>query len=144
MISHRRAGRRFAALAVAGTTVTAMLTVAAPLLAQAGDDTPTGEEEVTRSGSCSGSTGWTMTAKGDDGRIEIETEIESGVSGQKWRWVLRHDGSVSARGKAKTDEPDGSFAVKRKTVDAEGGTDRFKFRAVQRGDGEKCVARVRY
>ncbi|HYG93967.1 MAG TPA: hypothetical protein VD859_10305 [Nocardioides sp.] len=140
MISHGKARRRLAALAAAGTTVTAML---AALPAQAGDDTP-GDEEVTRSGSCSGSTGWTMTAKGDDGRIEIETEIVSGVSGQKWRWVLRHDDSVSARGKAKTSEPGGSFEVKRKTVDAEGGTDRFKFRAVHRGDGEKCVARVRY
>jgi hypothetical protein len=40
-----------------------------------------------------------------------------------------------------TRPPSGSFEVERKTGNASG-TDRFKFRAVNKRSGEVCVARV--
>jgi hypothetical protein len=107
--------------------------------AHAGDD----DREVIRHGSCSGSTDWKMKAKADDGRIEVESEIDSNRNGQVWRWTLRHDGRVAADGRATTRGRSGSFEVERKTRNS-AGTDAFRFRAVNRASGEVCVARVRF
>jgi hypothetical protein len=119
-----------------------ILATALPVLgavpAQAGDD-----REVIRHGSCSGSTDWKMKAKADDGRIEVESEIDSNRSGQTWKWTLRHDGAVAARGRSATTGRSGSFEVERKTRNGVG-TDVFTFRAVNRASGEVCVARVRF
>lgn len=116
-------------------TTTALLTL--PLLAappaQASDD------EVRRSGSCSGSTDWKIKAKPDDGRIEVQAEIDSNRNGQTWRWRLRHNGLLVDSGRSTTQPPSGSFEVERRTRNA-AGPDSFRFRAVH-GD-EVCVARV--
>lgn len=104
--------------------------------AQANDD------DKIRRGSCEGSTDWKIKAKPDDGRIEVEGEIDSNQAGQQWQWVLKHNGSVSDRGTRQTTGRSGSFSVERKTVNARG-TDHFTFRA-QRGSGEVCVARISY
>ena len=119
----------------------AATTLAAPRRrpGQAGDD----DREVIRHGSCSGSTDWKMKAKADDGRIEVESEIDSNRNGQVWRWTLRHDGRVAADGRSTTRGRSGSFEVERKTRNS-AGTDAFRFRAVNRASGEVCVARVRF
>lgn len=119
----------------AGALVAAIAPVAVAPAAHAGDD------EKIRRGSCTGATDWKIKAKTDDNRIEVEAEIDSNVNGQQWRWVLRHNGSVSARGTSQTQPPSGSFEVERKTVDAPG-VDTYRFRA--RHAGEVCVARIRY
>lgn len=101
-----------------------------------------GDDDVERHGSCSGSTSWKIKAGPDDGRIEVEAEIDSNRVGQTWRWVLRHDGAVAARGKKTTKGPSGSFEVSRRPAD-HAGKDVFRFRAKHRATGETCVARVR-
>jgi hypothetical protein len=108
----------------------------------AGDDSGgrAGGAEVRNHGSCTGATSWKIKAKPDDGRIEVEAEIDSNVSGQQWHWVLKHNGSISARGTSQTHGASGSFSVERRTVNA-AGTDRLRFRATH--NGETCVARVR-
>ena len=116
-----------------------VLAVALPTLA-AGTAQAKSDADVVNRGSCTGSTNWKIKAKPDDGRIEVESEIDSNKNGQKWRWVLKHDGSVSARGTSTTRAPSGSFSVERRTVNGPG-TDHFKFRAT-RASGEVCVARV--
>jgi hypothetical protein len=98
-----------------------------------------GGGEVRRSGSCSGSTDWKIKAKPDDGRIEVEAEIDSNHNGQVWRWTLRHNGQVADTGRSTTHRPSGSFEVQRRTRNA-AGTDSFRFRAVH--GSEVCVARV--
>ncbi len=123
-------------LAVAAVLLAA-LPVATSTAAQASDD------EKIRRGSCSGSTDWKIKAKSDDGRIEVEGEIDSNQNGQTWKWVLRHDGSVSARGTRTTQGPSGSFSVERKTVNAPG-VDHFTFRAKRPATGELCVAKIRW
>lgn len=117
------------------TVLVAALPVATSAAAQASDD------EKIRRGSCSGSTDWKIKAKADDGRIEVEGEIDSNHNGQDWNWVLKHNGSVSARGSATTHAPSGSFSVERKTVNAKG-VDHFTFRATRPASGEVCVARI--
>jgi len=126
---------RFTGGAVALLVAVALVVVGAGT-SYAGDD-----DEVERRGSCSGSTDWKIKAKPDDGRLEVEAEIDSNRNGQKWRWVLRRNGKVADRGTSTTHGPSGSFSIERKTGNA-GGKDSFRFRAVNKRSGEVCVARV--
>jgi hypothetical protein len=117
----------------------AVLAATVPTVSAGAAQAKSGDDNI-RTGSCSGSTHWKMKAKPDDGRIEVESEIDSNHAGQTWHWVLRHNGSVSARGSAVTRGPSGSFDVERRTVNA-AGADHFTFRA-RRGSGEVCRAHV--
>jgi hypothetical protein len=121
--------------AVAALLIATALPVIGAGAAHASDD------DVIRRGSCSGSTDWKIKVKPDDGRIEVESEIDSNRNGQTWRWVLRHDGNVAASGRSTTKGPSGSFEVNRRTANS-AGTDSFRFRAVNTRGGEVCVARV--
>ena len=104
--------------------------------ASGGDD-----DGVIRTGTCSGGARWKLEVKNDDGRLEVEGEIDSNVVGQRWRWVLRHNGSVSDRGTGTTAGRSGSFEVERRMVDL-AGTDAVVLRAVR--DGQVCRGVVNY
>ncbi len=123
---------------IAGVGAALALTVtmtAAPAMAKDGD--------VIREGSCSGSTDWKLKASEENGRIEVEGEIDSNKIGQVWRWRLWHNGSLSARGKAKTLAPSGSFERRRVVVDLKG-TDSLTFVARHRRSGEVCRGTVKF
>jgi hypothetical protein len=100
-----------------------------------------GGGDVRTSGGCSRSAHWKMKAKPDNGRIEVEAEIDSNRSGQVWRWKLKHDGSVSARGSRTTGGASGSFHVQRRMANL-AGTDRFVFRAEHAG--QVCRGTISY
>ena len=117
------------------------LAACAPLAVSGTAHASGGRDAVIRHGSCTGATDWKIKAKPDDGRIEVEAEIDSNRNGQSWTWALKHDGSVSARGTSRTRGPSGSFSVERRTVDA-AGTDHLTFRAIRPSSGEVCVARI--
>jgi hypothetical protein len=102
--------------------------------ASGGDD-----GEAIRRGSCTNGATWKIKAKPDDGRIEVEAEIDTNRAGQRWAWMLKHNGTVSARGSSVTTPRSGSFDVERRTVDA-AGADSFRFRATR--GGAVCVATV--
>lgn len=118
-------------------TLTAGTLLAAGPAAFAGDD----DREVIEEGSCTGSTDWKVEAKEDDGRIEVEGEVDSNRAGQSWAWVLKHNGTVSARGVSTTGGRSGSFDVERKVTDG-AGTDVLAFRARRVGGGEACRGSV--
>ncbi|HYH33613.1 MAG TPA: hypothetical protein VD814_00530 [Nocardioides sp.] len=123
--------RRTVAAAIAASVVT--VTVGSAIPAHAGDD------EKIRRGGCSGAPTWKMKVKPDDGRLEVEAEVDSNVSGQTWHWRLTHNGSVSARGTRTTSGPSGSFDVERRMSNLSG-TDVFRFRATH---GSKvCRGRI--
>ena len=94
--------------------------------AVAGDDD---DDRVERNGSCSAGTDWKIKAKSDDGRIEVEAEIDSNKVGQTWSWKFKDNGTVFAKGQSTTTGPSGSFEVERKPANL-AGTDHFVFRAV--------------
>ncbi len=96
-----------------------------------------GSDEVRRTGSCSGSADWKLKAKFRDSGIEVEGEVDSNRNGQVWRWTIKHNGTVSARGRSRTKAPSGSFSVER-TMANLAGADRFVFRAVHRASGQVC------
>jgi hypothetical protein len=92
---------------------------------------------VQRQGNCSAGADWKLKAKSDDGRIEVEGEVDSNRNGQTWRWRIKHNGTTSARGRATTRGPSGSFSVERRMVNL-AGRDRFVLRAVHAGSGQVC------
>ena len=120
--------------------VLALVAAAAPV-AVVGTATA-GDGDVVRRGSCSGSTDWKLKAKHDDGRLEVEGEVDSNRNGQAWRWRMVHNGSLSARGWATTHAPSGSFSVERRMVNL-GGTDKIVFKARNPRTGEVCRGVVR-
>ena len=117
---------RTGAVALTGVAV---LGLAAPAFANSAD--------VIRRGGCSGSTDWKLKASPQNGRIEVEGEVDSNVSGQDWNWTMLHNGEVSARGKATTAGASGSFSVRRLMVDV-AGDDRIGWRAVNPKTDEVC------
>jgi hypothetical protein len=98
--------------------------------------------DVVRRGACDGSTHWKVKASHDDGRIEVEGEVDSNRNGQAWAWRLVHNGSVSAHGTQTTKPPSGSFEVRRRVVDLKR-TDSLTFRARNTKNGEVCRGTVR-
>ncbi|GAA4719874.1 hypothetical protein [Nocardioides conyzicola] len=123
------------------TATAAVLLISATLPVLGASAAQANDRDVVRHGSCSGSTDWKIKAGPDDGRIEVESEIDSNRAGQTWAWTLRHDGKVAAQGRSKTAGRSGSFEVERTTRNT-AGADTFRFRAVNRASGEVCVARV--
>ena len=123
---------------IAGAAVaTAVLSLAAPpALARNNDDRE-------RRGSCSGSTDWKVKVGPEDGRLEVEGEIDSSRRGQTWRWRLYHNGSLSAHGLRTTSSSSGSYKIRRISVDLRG-TDRFTLRARNTRNNELCVGTVNY
>lgn len=123
----------------AALAAAALIATSLPL-AVAGAAVASDDDETIRRGTCTNGVTWKMKAKPDDGRIEVEAEIDTNRPRQRWAWVLRHNGSVSARGTSTTNVRSGSFEVERRTVNSPG-TDFFRFRATR--NGVVCVARVR-
>ncbi len=99
--------------------------------------------EVIHRGSCSGSSDWKLKASPDDGRIEVEAEVDSNKTGQTWSWKLVHNGSVSAKGTATTAGASGSFDVNRTVVDVKG-DDQLRFRASNAKSGETCTGSLTF
>ncbi|GAA1940299.1 hypothetical protein [Nocardioides hwasunensis] len=133
-----------------GATAASAHQVGAAAPRSGGDDDPAGDDhgghggdddEVVRTGRCGAGATWKLKVKPDDGRLEVEGEVDSNVAGQRWRWTLRHNGSVSDRGAGTTTGRSGSFEVERTVVDL-AGTDTIAFRAVHRG--KVCRGVVNY
>lgn len=125
-----------ARLAIVALLATSIPALTAPAHADDDDD-----NRIERSGSCSNGAEWKIKAKANDGRIEVEAEIDTNTAGESWGWVLKHNGSVAERGTSRTTARSGSFAVERKIANA-AGVDSFRFRATRNGD--VCVATVSY
>lgn len=128
--------RRLSGLAASACLAAGLVTAAAPTTVHASDD-----DRVIRTGSCSGVADWKLKVKTDDGRLEVEGEVDSNRSGQTWRWTITHNGSVSHRGTGVTAGRSGSFSVERRIVDLRG-TDRVIFRAVR--GSQVCRGVVNY
>jgi hypothetical protein len=82
-----------------------------------------------------------VKAKADDGRIEVEGEVDTNRRGQTWAWSIRRDGNVAARGTGTTAGASGSFSVERRIANP-AGSDRIVFRAVR--NGQVCRAAVTF
>ncbi len=128
--------RRIGATTVAALMMTGVVATT-PAFAKNGND-----GRVIATGDCSRRTDWKLKAKPDDGRMEVEFEVDSNRNGQRWSWTIRHDGVVKKSGRRTTHAPSGSFEVRRLLTDAPG---KHTFTATARNlrTGEVCRALVR-
>ena len=99
------------------------------------------DREVRTSGHCSAATVWKLKAKHDDGRIEVEVEVDSNRNGQRWSVAIADNGVRVFTGARTTHAPSGSFEVERRIADRSG-TDRITVLARNAATGERCYGRV--
>lgn len=93
--------------------------------------------DVIRTGSCSGRSDWKLKLSPENGRIEVEFEVDQNRVGVTWNVRLKKDGLVFWKGQRTTVAPSGSFEVRRVTADGPG-DERIVGRAVNPRTGEIC------
>jgi len=100
-----------------------------------------GDDDVIRRGSCSGRSTWKLKLSPENGRIEVEYEVDQNRNGQRWRVRLFHNGERFFAGVRTTQAPSGSFEVHRVVNDA-AGTDTIRARAKNPATDELCRGRA--
>src|ERR1700710_1727515 len=66
---------------------------------------------VRANGTCAAHGTWKLKAKPDDGRLEVEAEVDVNRAGQHWNWAIKRNGNTVRSGSATTKAPSGSFIV---------------------------------
>jgi hypothetical protein len=122
-------------LVFVGALVLGLLAPVPTASAKAGD--------VVRRGSCSGPSDWKLKLSPENGRIEVQFEVDSNVVGQTWRVRLFHNGTQFFSGLRTTTAPSGSFEVRR-VVNNLAGDDHLKGRARNLKTDELCVGRATF
>jgi hypothetical protein len=100
-----------------------------------------GGGEVIKEGQCSVSSDWKLKAKPDNGRLEVEFEVDQNVVGDVWKVKITDNGEKVFRGKRTTQAPSGSFEVNIRPADL-AGTDKIVARAMNVSTGETCKGSV--
>ena len=109
-----------------------LFVLAVPAVASAGD------RDVIREGPCSGRSDWKLKLSPEDGRIEVEFEVDQNVVGDEWRVRIRHDGEIALRGTRTTRGASGSFEL-RIVEPNNAGADNFRARARNLSTDEVCA-----
>jgi len=118
---------------LATAALLAVPAVAAPAHAKGGD-------AVRNTADCASGT-IKVKAKADDGKLEVEGEVDTNRVGQEWNWSIRRDGDVVRRGTGTTAGASGSFSVNRR-IGNPAGQDTIRFRAVRAATGKVCSVSV--
>jgi hypothetical protein len=109
--------------------VLATLAAAPAAQAKAGD--------VIERGSCSDASTWKLKLSPENGKIEVEFEVDQNVVGDVWRVRILHDDELVFSGRRTTQAPSGSFEV-RIVEPNQAGTDRFVGKARNLSTDEVC------
>jgi len=88
-------------------------------------------------GVCTQSSSAKLKLGPEDGRIEVEFEVDQNRNGVPWKVTLRRNGSVAASARVRTHAPSGSFELRRVIGGAQGTVTAVATRA-----GERCTARA--
>ena len=126
-------GRRAALIT---TLLASAVLVAAPMGVAAKDS------DIIRTGSCSASTDWKLKLSPEDGRIEVEFEVDQNRNGQTWDVKLKKNGTSFWSGQRTTQAPSGSFETRR--VVSGGNGDHFTGIATNPRTGETCRGTATY
>lgn len=113
--------------------VLAALAAGAPASAKDGD--------IRVAGHCSGPSTAKLKLSEEDGRIEVEFEVDQNRNGVRWNVVLKRNGGRVARLAAVTRAPSGSFTA-RKVVSNGAGADVISATASRAG--ETCRAKATF
>ena len=119
-------------------TIASVLTLALGMLAltTASVASAKGGHGVRVSGTCTQSSTAKLKLSREDGRIEVELEVDQNRNGVPWRVTIRRNGSLVASTRAVTRGPSGSFSVRRLVAGAHGTVAAVATRA----SGERCAA----
>ena len=117
---------------VVAVSLVALFVIAIPAVASAGD------RDVIREGPCSGRSDWKLKLSPEDGRIEVEFEVDQNLVGDEWRVRIRHDGQLAFRGTRTTRGASGSFEL-RIVEPNNAGADSFRARARNLSTDEVCA-----
>jgi hypothetical protein len=96
--------RTAAALTVTAAALSSVALVAPAASAKGGGD------RVAAGGRCATGT-WRLEAKPDDGRLEVEYELDTNRNGQVWSVRITDNGAQVFAGRRTTAAPSGSFGV---------------------------------
>jgi ribosomal protein L11 len=122
-------------------TVAAALAIASAALAAAPIASAKGGHGLRVSGVCTQASSAKLKLSREDGRIEVEFEVDQNRNGVPWKVTLRRNGVLVASTAAKTHAPSGSFSVHRMIARALA-TDRITARATR--SGERCTAQASF
>jgi hypothetical protein len=100
------------------------------------------EGDVRVRGTCTGSATAKLKLSEEDGRMEVEFEVDQNRNGVRWQVALFRNGQRFALTQATTRAPSGSFEVRRLTTDGAGG-DTIRARAVSPA-GQVCTAQATF
>ena len=100
-----------------------------------------GDDDIRQAGQCTGGTTSKIKVKPDDGRLEVEFEVDQNQTGDRWKVKIKDNGDVAFKGSAVTRGPSGSFEIERKIADRSG-TDSITASARNTDGGERCAANV--
>ncbi|GAA1949880.1 hypothetical protein GCM10009798_06400 [Nocardioides panacihumi] len=114
------------------------LGLAAPLTA-AGPASAKGNDAVMTSVACAHGGHLKLKAKHDDGRIQIELEVDSNRAGQRWAVRITDNGAVVVSRHARTAGRSGSFTIEKKIANLPG-PDRIRAHATFKN--RTCTATV--
>jgi len=126
---------------------TAMTALALPLAAAAvlatapAASASGGGGGVRASGSCSGTSHWTLKAKADNGRLEVEFQVDTNRVGRSWNVHITDNGTGIFTGTRVTQAPSGSFTVRKLTANR-AGVDHLVATARNAASGEMCTAKL--
>jgi hypothetical protein len=122
----------------AGVVVAASALAATALAAAA----PAKDGDVLVRGSCTGTTTSKLKLSDEDGRIEVEFEVDQNRNGVRWTVALRRNGRLAAKVVRFTRSPSGSFELRRLVANGPR-VDVVTARAT-RGSAEVCTARAAF
>jgi len=111
--------------------IAALGATGAPVAAKSGD--------VIARGHCSASSVWKLKLSPEDGRIEVEFQVDQNRNNRLWRVSITDNGRTAWRGSRYTRAPSGSFTVRRVLANR-ASADRIVGRATNAQTGEVCRA----
>jgi hypothetical protein len=126
---------------IVGTLAAAALSVST--LAFTAPDASAKGVRVQTSGDCVARTDWKLKAKNDDGRIEVEFEVDSNRNGQRWAVTIKDNGTKVWSGRRTTKAPSGSFSVEKRIANR-AGADLIVATARNLRTGETCRATLTF
>ena len=121
--------------------LTAALTAALALLALGAGPAFAKDGDVLVRGTCTGASTAKLKLSAENGRIEVDLEVDQNRNGVPWKVVLTRNGAKVAQLTRVTRAPSGSFEARRLVADG-AGTD--VIRATATRNGERCSARATF
>jgi hypothetical protein len=100
------------------------------------------DSDIERPGTCSGASSAKLKLSPENGRIEVEFEVDQNRVGVRWDVTLKRNGDRVASARPTTRGPSGSFELRRVIADGPG-ADRIFAKAVS-PSGENCRAQATF